>query len=211
MGAAPNNAAGGDWAYEVAKDIREKWMQTAFMKGGDFALPAGHLSDMAEALRHAHATGYTIGHEAGDKYRSGKLVASTGSGEETKGATPLGSGSHPSDRTPSGSAGYAVSILRAALVQAAEEQVRYWRERQSHETCPEERMDDDGHYTPMGDDAAIRFGYCNGRLSEADWWLKTLQSTPLPTPPSVRDRSSEAAETLGSAEGKSPAPQGATP
>jgi hypothetical protein len=148
-------------------------------------------------------------------HRSGQLVASTpgqkGAGEEKTGAPASPSGSHPSDRTPSGSAGYAVSILRAALVQAAEEQVRYWRERQSHETCPEKCRDEDGHYSPMGDDAAIRFGYCNGRLSESDWWLKTLQTTPLPTLPSVRDRSSEAAETSGSAEGKSPAPQGATP
>ncbi|WP_449411037.1 hypothetical protein [Methylobacterium komagatae] len=58
----------GDWAYEVAKDIREKWMRSAFMNETDFALPSGHLSDMAEALRHADAVGYTRGHEAGEKH-----------------------------------------------------------------------------------------------------------------------------------------------
>ena len=46
-----------DWAYEVAKDIRVKWMRAAFVDSSDFALPAGHLTDIAEALRTAHATG----------------------------------------------------------------------------------------------------------------------------------------------------------
>lgn len=106
--------ADGDWAYERAKDIRLKWMQTAFMKGGDFALPAGHLSDMAEALRHAHAAGYTIGHEAGDKYRSGKLVLASGAGEE-KGGASFGPGSHPSDQAASHLGGEAVSIPSLGL------------------------------------------------------------------------------------------------
>lgn len=57
----------GDWAYEIAKDIRVKWMQSAFVSGGDFALPAGHLSDIAEALRQAQSVGYILGHEAGEK------------------------------------------------------------------------------------------------------------------------------------------------
>jgi len=58
------SVADGDWAYERAKDIRLKWMQTAFMQGSDMALPAGHLSDIAEALRHAYACGHMEGYEA---------------------------------------------------------------------------------------------------------------------------------------------------
>ncbi|WCS27286.1 DUF551 domain-containing protein [Methylobacterium sp. NMS14P] len=126
---APAGEGASDWAYEAAKDIRLKWMQTAFMRGSDIALPAGHLTDIAEALRLAHTTGQIAGEKAvrasaemalmylksgfltcsrcGNEEPTehldaayelqsgltGKLVASTGSRkEETKGATPMGSG-----------------------------------------------------------------------------------------------------------------------
>jgi hypothetical protein len=193
------------------------WMHKPFITGNgaefweDRELTIDGVEEFSSSLSLADA-GFIVA--LVNAYRSGHLVpaslpAGTGSVEEGTGlgATPMGSGSHPSDRTPSGSAGFAVSILRAELLAKAEEQVRYWRERQSHETCPEDQIDDDGNYTPMGDDAAIRFGHCNGRYSEADWWLKTISNLDL----SVRDRSGEAGETTGSPEGKSPAPSGATP
>ncbi|MBK3406247.1 hypothetical protein H0176_23750 [Methylorubrum populi] len=66
-----------------------------------------------------------------------------------------------------------------ALKAKAEEQVAYWRERQRAEKCLEDGVSEDGQtYTPIGDEAAWQGGYCNGRMSEADWWLKTFQYWP---------------------------------
>ena len=66
-----------------------------------------------------------------------------------------------------------------ALKAKAEEQVAYWRERQRVEKCLEDGVSEDGStYTPIGDVAAWQGGYCNGRMSEADWWAKTLQYWP---------------------------------
>lgn len=66
-----------------------------------------------------------------------------------------------------------------ALKAKAEEQVAYWRKRQEDEKSPEDGISEDGEtYTPIGDVAAWQGGYCNGRMSEADWWLKTLQHWP---------------------------------
>lgn len=62
-----------------------------------------------------------------------------------------------------------------ALKAKAEEQVAYWRERQRAEKCLEDGVSEDGQtYTPIGDEAAWQAGYCNGRMSEADWWAKTF-------------------------------------
>jgi hypothetical protein len=66
-----------------------------------------------------------------------------------------------------------------ALKEKAEGQVAYWRERQRAEKCLEDGVSEDGQtYTPIGDEAAWQGGYCNGRMSEADWWAKTLQYWP---------------------------------
>ena len=66
-----------------------------------------------------------------------------------------------------------------ALKAKAEEQVAYWRERQRAERCLEDGVSEDGqNYTPIGDVAAWQGGYCNGRMSEADWWAKTFQYWP---------------------------------
>ena len=62
-----------------------------------------------------------------------------------------------------------------ALKEKAEGQVAYWRERQRAEKCLEDGVSEDGQtYTPIGDEAAWQAGYCNGRMSEADWWAKTF-------------------------------------
>lgn len=66
-----------------------------------------------------------------------------------------------------------------ALKAKAEEQVAYWRKRQEVEKSPEDGISEDGEtYTPIGDVAAWQGGYCNGRMSEADWWAKTFQYWP---------------------------------
>lgn len=66
-----------------------------------------------------------------------------------------------------------------ALKAKAEEQVAYWRERQRTEKCLEDGVSEDGQtYTPIGDEAAWQAGYCNGRMSEADWWAKTFHYWP---------------------------------
>ena len=66
-----------------------------------------------------------------------------------------------------------------ALKAKAEEQVAYWRERQRAAKCLEDGVSEDGQtYTPIGDEAAWQGGYCNGRMSEADWWAKTFQYWP---------------------------------
>ncbi|WP_227634293.1 hypothetical protein, partial [Klebsiella pneumoniae] len=63
--------------------------------------------------------------------------------------------------------------LRTTLEAKAEEQVAYWRKRQAAEKALEEGLSEDGEtYTPIGDQAAWQSGYCNGRMSEADWWLR---------------------------------------
>lgn len=68
----------------------------------------------------------------------------------------------------------------AALMAKAEEQVAYWRERQRAEKCLEDGVSEDGQtYMPIGDSAAWRGGYCNGRMCEADWWLKTIRAAAL--------------------------------
>ncbi|TXN33941.1 hypothetical protein [Methylobacterium sp. WL19] len=65
----------------------------------------------------------------------------------------------------------------AATMRAkAEEQVAYWRQRQVAEKCLEDGISEDGEtYTPIGDEAAWQAGYCNGRMSEADWWRSTFK------------------------------------
>jgi hypothetical protein len=69
--------------------------------------------------------------------------------------------------------------LRTALAAKAEEQVAYWRERQAAEKSPDDGISEDGEtYTPIGDVAAWQGGYCNGRMSEADWWRQTLLHLP---------------------------------
>ena len=66
-----------------------------------------------------------------------------------------------------------------ALKEKAEGQVAYWRERQRTEKCLEDGVSEDGQtYTPIGDEAAWQAGYCNGRMSEADWWAKTFHYWP---------------------------------
>lgn len=66
-----------------------------------------------------------------------------------------------------------------ALKEKAEGQVAYWRERQRAEKCLEDGVSEDGStYTPIGDEAAWQAGYCNGRMSEADWWAKTFRYWP---------------------------------
>ncbi|UGB26400.1 hypothetical protein LPC10_01930 [Methylorubrum sp. B1-46] len=66
-----------------------------------------------------------------------------------------------------------------ALKAKAEEQVAYWRKRQQAEKCLEDGASEDGlTYTPIGDVAAWQGGYCNDRMSEADWWLKTILHWP---------------------------------
>jgi hypothetical protein len=63
-----------------------------------------------------------------------------------------------------------------ALGAKAEGQIAYWRERQAAEKSLEDGVSEDGlTYTPMGDHAAWQAGYCNGRMSEADWWRWTLK------------------------------------
>jgi hypothetical protein len=65
--------------------------------------------------------------------------------------------------------------LREELSAKAEEQVAYWRKRQSAEKALEEGLSEDGETcTPIGDQPAWQSGYCNGRMSEADWWRQTL-------------------------------------
>ncbi|MHC2016286.1 hypothetical protein ACYQOP_26510 [Methylobacterium sp. CM6247] len=58
---------GDDWAMQIAKNIRVKWMQSALLAGGEFALPKGHLTDIADALRAAEATGHVLGHINAEK------------------------------------------------------------------------------------------------------------------------------------------------
>lgn len=62
------------------------------------------------------------------------------------------------------------------LLEKAKNQVSYWQKKQSEVRCPEDTVDVDGNYTPLGDDDALEFGRTNGRYSEADWWLKTIES-----------------------------------
>jgi hypothetical protein len=77
----------------------------------------------------------------------------------------------------------------AELVAKAEGQVAYWRERQAAEKCLEDGISEDGEtYTPIGDEAAWQGGYCNGRMSEADWWVSTLRAlaaSPAPRAPAA--------------------------
>ncbi len=63
----------------------------------------------------------------------------------------------------------------AALLKLAEAQVQYWRERQVSEKALEDAFAEDGTHTPIGDESAWSSGYTNGRYSEADWWMKTIQ------------------------------------
>lgn len=85
--------------------------------------------------------------------------------------------------------------LRALLVELktkADGQLAYWRQRMAREKCLDDGVSEDGQtYTPIGDSAAWQGGYCNGRLSEADWWritlkhaLAALDKAPTPKEPS---------------------------
>ena len=62
----------------------------------------------------------------------------------------------------------------AKLVKKAEGQVAYWRGRQAEEKSLDAAYDEYGNQTPIGDHAAWKAGYCNGRFSEADWWLSAI-------------------------------------
>lgn len=58
----------------------------------------------------------------------------------------------------------------------ADDQMAYWRKRMAAEKSRDDGISEDGlTYTPIGDDAAWSGGYCNGRLSEAEWWQSTLK------------------------------------
>jgi hypothetical protein len=78
---------------------------------------------------------------------------------------------------------------RAGLEEAgtkADEQLAYWRKRMAAEKTRDDGISEDGEtYTPIGDDAAWQGGYCNGRLSEADWWRSTIRA--LADHPPARD------------------------
>lgn len=66
--------------------------------------------------------------------------------------------------------------IRETLKAKAEIQVAFWRKRMAAEKSREDGVSEDGMtYTPIGDDAAWSGGYCNGRLSEADWWRATFE------------------------------------
>ena len=83
-----------------------------------------------------------------------------------------------------------------ALKVKAEEQVAYWRERQRAEKCLEDGVSEDGSsYTPIGDEAAWQGGYCNGRMSDADWWAKTFQYWPNEAARAAPARSTTSAGT----------------
>jgi hypothetical protein len=76
----------------------------------------------------------------------------------------------------------------ASMVGVVESQVAYWNRRQQAEKSLEDGFDEDGTRTPIGDEAAWSAGYCNGRYSEADWWLKTLTAlAAAPEPPSTNN------------------------
>lgn len=99
----------------------------------------------------------------------------------------LGMGDHARPQSPHEVFQDALEVLRnrltssstiEALIAEAKKQITYWRERQRVEKRLEDGVSEDSEtYTPIGDEAAWRGGYCNGRMSEADWWLKTLQLT----------------------------------
>jgi hypothetical protein len=107
----------------------------------------------------------------------------------------LGMGDHARPQSPHEVFQEALGVLRKRLASSvavepliaeAEKQVAYWRERQRAEKCLEDGISADGEtYTPIGDEAAWQGGYCNGRMSEADWWQKTLQLSPLPPLPTA--------------------------
>lgn len=66
--------------------------------------------------------------------------------------------------------------IRETLKAKAEIQLAFWRKRMAAEKSREDGVSEDGMtYTPIGDDAAWSGGYCNGRLSEADWWRATFE------------------------------------
>lgn len=71
------------------------------------------------------------------------------------------------------------------LATKADEQLAYWRRRMGDEKTMEDGVSEDGsNYTPIGDEAAWDGGYCNGRLSEADWWGWTIRGL-IPAPPTL--------------------------
>jgi len=59
----------------------------------------------------------------------------------------------------------------------AEKQKAYWFEKQKSVKALEEAYSEDGEdYTPLGDHEAWKSGSANGHYSEADWFLKTIES-----------------------------------
>lgn len=59
----------------------------------------------------------------------------------------------------------------------AEKQKAYWFEKQKGVKALEEAYSEDGEdYTPLGDHEAWKSGSANGHYSEADWFLKTIDS-----------------------------------
>lgn len=59
----------------------------------------------------------------------------------------------------------------------AEKQKAYWFEKQKCVKALEEAYSEDGEdYTPLGDHEAWKSGSANGHYSEADWFLKTIES-----------------------------------
>ena len=88
--------------------------------------------------------------------------------------------------------GAALEVLHLLLAKA-EEQKAYWFNRQQAERFPDEGVSEDGEsYTSIGDDAALSAGRCNGRYSEADWWLSTIRGM-------IKERTSTSAPDEGAA------------
>ncbi|MBA9071858.1 hypothetical protein FHR71_005651 [Methylobacterium sp. RAS18] len=82
-----------------------------------------------------------------------------------------------------------------SLKEKAEEQIAYWRKRQESEKCLDDGVSEDGEtYTPIGDRAAWQGGYCNGRMSEADWWLKTFRAMATASPPASGQQQASSCE-----------------
>lgn len=71
------------------------------------------------------------------------------------------------------------------LASRAEGQLAHWRRQMADKKTMEDGVSEDGFsYTPIGDEAAWDGGYCNGRLSEADWWGWTIRAL-IPAPPTT--------------------------